>query len=110
MKFLLRKGASKRGGQGRDKVCGLPQEPKTANGLSRHSDRLTRGRVDSKLICIFSCILWQLGDDLQDAIFFFGMSNSLVNPLIYGAFHLCPGRGNKSGTGAGNNNAYSLNR
>lgn len=38
------------------------------------------------------------------------MSNSLVNPLIYGAFHLCPGRGNKSGTGGGNNNAYSLNR
>lgn len=58
----------------------------------------------------FSCILRQLGDDLQDAIFFFGMSNSLVNPLIYGAFHLCPGRGNKSGTGGGNNNAYSLNR
>ncbi|KAH8397426.1 hypothetical protein KR222_003678, partial [Zaprionus bogoriensis] len=51
-----------------------------------------------------------LGDDLQDAIFFFGMSNSLVNPLIYGAFHLCPGKGNKSGTGGGNNNAYSLNR
>ncbi|EDV96106.1 gonadotropin-releasing hormone receptor [Drosophila grimshawi] len=52
----------------------------------------------------------RLGDDLQDAIFFFGMSNSLVNPLIYGAFHLCPGKGNKSGTGGGNNNAYSLNR
>ncbi|XP_023033131.1 gonadotropin-releasing hormone receptor [Drosophila willistoni] len=51
----------------------------------------------------------RLGDDLQDAIFFFGMSNSLVNPLIYGAFHLCPGKGNKSG-GGGNNNAYSLNR
>ncbi|XP_034481985.1 gonadotropin-releasing hormone receptor [Drosophila innubila] len=52
----------------------------------------------------------RLGDDLQDAIFFFGMSNSLVNPLIYGAFHLCPGRSNKSGTPGGNNNAYSLNR
>ncbi|XP_062136557.1 gonadotropin-releasing hormone receptor [Drosophila sulfurigaster albostrigata] len=52
----------------------------------------------------------RLGDELQDAIFFFGMSNSLVNPLIYGAFHLCPGKGNKSGTGGGNNNAYSLNR
>ncbi|XP_017864254.1 PREDICTED: gonadotropin-releasing hormone receptor [Drosophila arizonae] len=52
----------------------------------------------------------KLGDELQDAIFFFGMSNSLVNPLIYGAFHLCPGKGNKSGTGGGNNNAYSLNR
>ncbi|KAH8380361.1 hypothetical protein KR009_010177 [Drosophila setifemur] len=52
----------------------------------------------------------RLGDDLQDAIFFFGMSNSLVNPLIYGAFHLCPGKGGKSGVGGGNNNAYSLNR
>lgn len=52
----------------------------------------------------------QLGDDLQDAIFFFGMSNSLVNPLIYGAFHLCPGKGGKSSGGGGNNNAYSLNR
>ncbi|BFF98785.1 gonadotropin-releasing hormone receptor [Drosophila madeirensis] len=51
----------------------------------------------------------RLGDDLQDAIFFFGMSNSLVNPLIYGAFHLCPGKGSKSSVG-GNNNAYSLNR
>ncbi|XP_032673500.1 gonadotropin-releasing hormone receptor isoform X2 [Odontomachus brunneus] len=29
-------------------------------------------------------------DDLQSGIFFFGMSNSLVNPLIYGAFHLWP--------------------
>nr|AAN10045.1 putative corazonin receptor [Drosophila melanogaster] len=52
----------------------------------------------------------RLGDDLQDAIFFFGMSNSLVNPLIYGAFHLCPGKGGKSSGGGGNNNAYSLNR
>ncbi|XP_059486435.1 gonadotropin-releasing hormone receptor [Neocloeon triangulifer] len=35
----------------------------------------------------------ELADDpeeqvLRSAIFFFGMSNSLVNPLIYGAFHL----------------------
>ncbi|EDW41249.1 GM24664 [Drosophila sechellia] len=52
----------------------------------------------------------RLGDDLQDAIFFFGMSNSLVNPLIYGAFHLCPGKAGKSSGGGGNNNAYSLNR
>ncbi|XP_049792301.1 gonadotropin-releasing hormone receptor-like [Schistocerca nitens] len=29
-----------------------------------------------------------LSEDLQSAIFFFGMSNSLVNPIIYGAFHL----------------------
>ncbi|CAH2049354.1 unnamed protein product, partial [Iphiclides podalirius] len=31
-----------------------------------------------------------VGDDLLTAIFFFGMSNSLVNPVIYGAFHLWP--------------------
>ncbi|XP_029154817.1 gonadotropin-releasing hormone receptor-like [Nylanderia fulva] len=31
-----------------------------------------------------------LSEELQSAIFFFGMSNSLVNPLIYGAFHLWP--------------------
>lgn len=29
-----------------------------------------------------------LGEDLRNGIFFFGMSNSLINPLIYGAFHL----------------------
>ncbi|XP_043669889.1 gonadotropin-releasing hormone receptor isoform X2 [Vespula pensylvanica] len=33
-----------------------------------------------------------LSEDLQSGIFFFGMSNSLVNPLIYGAFHLWPQR------------------
>ncbi|KAL5275675.1 GPRGNR2 family protein [Megaselia abdita] len=32
----------------------------------------------------------RVGEELQSGIFFFGMSNSLVNPLIYGAFHLCP--------------------
>ncbi|KAL0870555.1 hypothetical protein ABMA27_005525, partial [Loxostege sticticalis] len=31
-----------------------------------------------------------LGDELLSGIFFFGMSNSLVNPVIYGAFHLWP--------------------
>lgn len=31
-----------------------------------------------------------LSEELQKGIFFFGMSNSLVNPLIYGAFHLWP--------------------
>lgn len=34
----------------------------------------------------------KFSDGLQSAIFFFGMSNSLVNPLIYGAFHLWPTR------------------
>ncbi|XP_018047920.1 PREDICTED: gonadotropin-releasing hormone receptor isoform X1 [Atta colombica] len=33
-----------------------------------------------------------LSAELQNGIFFFGMSNSLVNPLIYGAFHLWPQR------------------
>ncbi|XP_034942993.1 gonadotropin-releasing hormone receptor [Chelonus insularis] len=32
----------------------------------------------------------RLSEELQNGIFFFGMSNSLVNPLIYGAFHLWP--------------------
>ncbi|XP_061719817.1 gonadotropin-releasing hormone receptor-like [Cydia pomonella] len=31
-----------------------------------------------------------LSEDLLSGIFFFGMSNSLVNPVIYGAFHLWP--------------------
>uniref|UniRef100_A0A146LNL0 Gonadotropin-releasing hormone receptor n=2 Tax=Lygus hesperus TaxID=30085 RepID=A0A146LNL0_LYGHE len=38
----------------------------------------------------------QLSEELQKGIFFFGMSNSLVNPLIYGAFHLW--RPKKSGS------------
>ncbi|XP_032457739.1 gonadotropin-releasing hormone receptor isoform X2 [Nasonia vitripennis] len=33
--------------------------------------------------------------DMQKGIFFFGMSNSLVNPLIYGAFHLWPQKKNR---------------
>ncbi|XP_076182228.1 corazonin receptor [Ptiloglossa arizonensis] len=32
----------------------------------------------------------RLSQELQSGIFFFGMSNSLINPLIYGAFHLWP--------------------
>ncbi|XP_046400825.1 gonadotropin-releasing hormone II receptor-like [Ischnura elegans] len=38
----------------------------------------------------------RLSEDLQSGIFFFGMSNSLVNPLIYGAFHLWRPSGHKS--------------
>uniref|UniRef100_T1IX13 G-protein coupled receptors family 1 profile domain-containing protein n=1 Tax=Strigamia maritima TaxID=126957 RepID=T1IX13_STRMM len=30
----------------------------------------------------------QLSQEVQSGIFFFGMSNSMVNPVIYGAFHL----------------------
>lgn len=32
----------------------------------------------------------QQSEELLNGIFFFGMSNSLVNPVIYGAFHLWP--------------------
>ncbi|CAH4022619.1 gonadotropin-releasing hormone receptor [Pieris brassicae] len=32
----------------------------------------------------------RLSEELLSGIFFFGMSNSLVNPVIYGAFHLWP--------------------
>ncbi|XP_003705682.2 corazonin receptor [Megachile rotundata] len=38
----------------------------------------------------------RLSEELQSGIFFFGMSNSLVNPLIYGAFHLWPRRNRQS--------------
>ncbi|XP_070492080.1 gonadotropin-releasing hormone receptor isoform X2 [Chironomus tepperi] len=32
----------------------------------------------------------RLSEDLQNGIFFFGMSNSLINPIIYGAFQYQP--------------------
>ncbi|CAL7944245.1 unnamed protein product [Xylocopa violacea] len=38
----------------------------------------------------------RLSEELRSGIFFFGMSNSLVNPLIYGAFHLWPRRKRRS--------------
>ncbi|XP_046400496.1 gonadotropin-releasing hormone receptor-like [Ischnura elegans] len=37
-----------------------------------------------------------VSEEMQSGIFFFGMSNSLVNPLIYGAFHLWRPGGHKS--------------
>ncbi|XP_077299255.1 gonadotropin-releasing hormone receptor-like [Arctopsyche grandis] len=37
-----------------------------------------------------------ISEELQSGIFFFGMSNSLVNPVIYGAFQLWPGRRGRS--------------
>lgn len=49
--------------------------------------------------------LWfQFGDDLMSAIFFFGMSNSVVNPIIYGAFSLWPVRNRNRKKSAFNNN------
>lgn len=55
---------------------------------------------------------FQFGDDLMSAIFFFGMSNSVVNPIIYGAFSLWPGknRNRKKGTFNNNNNRSSFTR
>ncbi|XP_054711175.1 gonadotropin-releasing hormone receptor-like [Uloborus diversus] len=38
----------------------------------------------------------QLSQDLQAAIFFFGSSTAMLNPLIYGAFHLRPSRKSRS--------------
>ncbi|XP_035783037.1 gonadotropin-releasing hormone receptor-like [Anopheles albimanus] len=42
------------------------------------------------LIFMFLNPTGHFAEDLQSGIFFFGMSNSLINPLIYGAFHLVP--------------------
>lgn len=42
------------------------------------------------LIFMFTNPDERLSDDLQSGIFFFGMSNSLINPLIYGAFQYQP--------------------
>lgn len=52
---------------------------------------------------------FQFGDELMSAIFFFGMSNSVVNPIIYGAFSLWPfrNRNRKKGTFNNNNNNRS---
>lgn len=57
-------------------------------------------------------IFFQFGDDLMSAIFFFGMSNSVVNPIIYGAFSLWPvgNRNRKKGTFNNNNNRSSFTR
>lgn len=41
---------------------------------------------------LFKRNLFQTTDFLESIIFFFGMANSLVNPLIYGLFHLMPKR------------------
>ncbi|XP_067646748.1 gonadotropin-releasing hormone receptor [Eurosta solidaginis] len=49
----------------------------------------------------------RLTEGLVSAIFVFGMSNSLVNPVIYGAFHLRPMKRKASQI---NGNANSFNR
>nr|UZH25339.1 corazonin receptor [Portunus trituberculatus] len=41
------------------------------------------------IIFLFTTVEDNVAAELQSGIFFFGMSNSLVNPIIYGAFHLC---------------------
>ncbi|CAB0000776.1 unnamed protein product [Nesidiocoris tenuis] len=50
----------------------------------------------------------QLSEELQKGIFFFGMSNSLVNPLIYGAFHLW--RPKKTGSTRSVSNKHSTSK
>ncbi|KAF4522895.1 hypothetical protein B566_EDAN012053, partial [Ephemera danica] len=40
------------------------------------------------MLIFFMFVRPEEDEALRTAIFFFGMSNSLVNPLIYGAFHL----------------------
>lgn len=42
------------------------------------------------LIFMFTNVDETLSEDLQSGIFFFGMSNSLINPIIYGAFQYQP--------------------
>ncbi|XP_013140401.1 PREDICTED: gonadotropin-releasing hormone receptor [Papilio polytes] len=53
-----------------------------------------------------------LGENLLSGIFFFGMSNSLVNPVIYGAFHLWPKkkRSSQSDKESGEQHASFLRR
>lgn len=58
---------------------------------------------------VFAILFYfQTSKRLIDVIFFFGMSNSLVNPLIYGAFHLHTIKSKSSDKGG--NGGYSLNR
>lgn len=47
------------------------------------------------IIFIFTNVDPETAHKLQSVIFFFGMSNSLINPLIYGLFHLMPKRRRK---------------
>jgi gonadotropin-releasing hormone receptor len=42
------------------------------------------------LIFMFTNVDESMSEDLQSGIFFFGMSNSLINPIIYGAFQYQP--------------------
>ncbi|GFT28163.1 g_PROTEIN_RECEP_F1_2 domain-containing protein [Nephila pilipes] len=42
----------------------------------------------SMIISVFLNPDEQLGQNLHDIIFFFGSSTAVLNPLIYGAFHL----------------------
>ncbi|XP_055316680.1 gonadotropin-releasing hormone receptor isoform X2 [Sitodiplosis mosellana] len=66
----------------------------------------------SMLIFMFMNPDERFGDDLMSAIFFFGMSNSVANPIIYGAFSLWPvrNRNRKKSTYNNNNNRSSFTR
>ncbi|XP_063233153.1 putative gonadotropin-releasing hormone II receptor isoform X2 [Bacillus rossius redtenbacheri] len=50
------------------------------------------------IVLIFLSPDKQFSEELKNGIFFFGMSNSLVNPLIYGAFHLWRPKRRKGGS------------
>lgn len=63
-----------------------PRQP----GKSRRENSFVSGRNQ-----YFHLHSQKLGDKSQSIIFFFGMSNSVVNPLIYGAFQLSPIRSRK---------------
>ncbi|GBM11354.1 hypothetical protein AVEN_13582-1 [Araneus ventricosus] len=49
----------------------------------------------------------QLSQDLQSAIFFFGSSTAMLNPLIYGAFHLRTKKKTRSKSTSFNNSISS---
>lgn len=52
----------------------------------------------------------QFAENLQSVIFFFGMTNSVVNPLIYGAFQLWPMANRLNKNNNNNNNRSSFTR
>ncbi|KAM7357395.1 corazonin receptor isoform 1-T3 [Cochliomyia hominivorax] len=110
------------------KLAGYTNKPNTQTNRQRliHKAKMKSLRISVVIIFAF-LICWtpynvmmlifmfwnpdkRFGEDLQSAIFFFGMSNSLVNPLIYGAFHLCPMKRKTSQKSNNNNGTYSLNR
>lgn len=80
---------------------------KLIHRAKRNSLRISIAIVTAFLICwapyyitMLTLIFLNPNDEyianIQLGIFFFGMSNSVVNPLIYGAFQLMPHRKDSS--------------